>query len=229
MQRAEVELKKFENESSIAKVVVHDLAEWKQKIKAPLFWDPRSASRTASAKKMPHLKCRYESPINASPSRYLNRPRPWEYWDKSRAATATIPYMRVPKPGYGLAPKAATLPGPAANGYFELHYGDLDITRSSGFSDRSFEAPSFIYDRHQAYPPAVLRTSLPDMSKPIKIYTYSQITTMNKKLPEDVDRCHLERHLNKDEFERLFGMTPIEFYKLPDWKRINMKRKMRLF
>lgn len=230
INKAEAELKKYENESSIAKVVVHDLMENAKKGKAPLFWDPRSASRTASAKKMPHLKCRYESPINASPSRYMNRPRPWEYWDKERAATATIPYMRTPKPGYGLAPKAATLPGPAADGYFELHYGDLDVTRSSGFSDRSLDGtPSFIYDRHQPYPPIVLRSSLPDMSKPPKTYPYSQITTTNKKLPEDVDRCHLERHLSKDEFERLFGMTPIEFYKLPPWKRINMKRKARLF
>lgn len=38
----------------------------------------------------------------------------------------------------------------------------------------SFEAPSFMYDRHQPYPPVVLRTSLPDMSKPIKVRSCSK-------------------------------------------------------
>lgn len=31
----------------------------------PLHWDPRNASRTPSAKKMPHLRFRYDVPINA--------------------------------------------------------------------------------------------------------------------------------------------------------------------
>lgn len=74
-----------------------------------------------------------------------------------------------------------------------------------------------------------LRTSLPDMSKPVNSYPYEQLQTTNQKLPEDVDRQHLERHLNRDEFEGLFEMTPIEFYKLPEWKRINLKRKAKLF
>lgn len=80
----------------------------------------------------------------------------------------------------------------------------------------------------------------------LQTYPYSELMTTNKKLPEDVDRCHLEvhfvytpfhknnahsfqRHLNQEDFEKLFGMTPIEFYKCSDWKRINMKRKVKLF
>lgn len=76
---------------------------------------------------------------------------------------------------------------------------------------------------------SVLRTSLPDMSKPVKIYPLSELQTSNKKLPDDVDRAHLERHLNRVQFEETFNMTPIEFYKLPEWKRINLKRKAKLF
>lgn len=74
-----------------------------------------------------------------------------------------------------------------------------------------------------------LRTSLPDMSKPVNIYKLEQLQTSNKNMPEDVDRQHLERHLAREEFESLFEMTPIEFYKLPEWKRINLKRKLKLF
>lgn len=74
-----------------------------------------------------------------------------------------------------------------------------------------------------------LRSSLPDMSKPVKTYPLEKLQTTNKALPEDVDRQHLERHLAREEFEELFEMTPIEFYKLPEWKRINLKRKAKLF
>lgn len=74
-----------------------------------------------------------------------------------------------------------------------------------------------------------LRSSLPDMSKPAKIYPLNVLQTSNKKLPDDVDRAHLERHLNRDQFEETFSMSPIEFYKLPEWKRINLKRKAKLF
>ncbi|KHN70989.1 Actin-binding LIM protein 1 [Toxocara canis] len=76
---------------------------------------------------------------------------------------------------------------------------------------------------------AALRSSLPDMSKPAKTYPLTELQTSNKKLPEDVDREHLERHLNRAEFEEIFSMSPIEFYKLPEWKRINLKRKAKLF
>ncbi|VDM91392.1 unnamed protein product, partial [Onchocerca ochengi] len=74
-----------------------------------------------------------------------------------------------------------------------------------------------------------LRSSLPDMSKPAKIYPLNVLQTSNKKLPDDVDRAHLERHLNRNQFEETFNMSPIEFYKLPEWKRINLKRKAKLF
>ncbi|KAF1610085.1 UNVERIFIED_CONTAM: Actin-binding LIM protein 2, partial [Eudyptes robustus] len=60
-------------------------------------------------------------------------------------------------------------------------------------------------------------------------YKLEDLQTTNKKLPSDVDRQHLERHLNRDEFEEIFEMTAIEFYKLPEWKRVNLKRKFKLF
>ncbi|KFD57664.1 hypothetical protein M513_01334 [Trichuris suis] len=212
-------------------MILHDDNELK-KSKVPLHVDPRSSSRTPSANRMPHLKCRYDSPINASPSRYLNRPRPWQWWDKNKALTATIPYAQIPKAGYGLSPKAATIPHSNVGALFDLHCKEMNATFSSDMSDRSYmmTSASGSYDRYQpAYGSGVLRSSLPDMSKPPKIYHYDEIVTTNKKLPEDVDRCHLERHLSRNEFEGLFHMTPIEFYKLPEWKRINLKRRAKLF
>lgn len=241
VRKVEEELKKIEPDSSIVHVVIQDLEESAKKTKLPTHWDPRSASRTPSAKKLPHLRCRYESPINASPSRYLNRPRPWEYWEQNKSATTTIPYFQSPKPGYGLAPKSATLP--VSNGYYDAHtlhhLDDMDTTRSSMYSTGTMTSAGTAYtfdNRYQqitqgAGAGQTLRSSLPDMSKPPKIYPYEELATDDpkKKLPEDVDRCHLERHLDPKEFDRLFRMTPIEFYKLPEWKRINLKRKAKLF
>ncbi|KRX25997.1 Actin-binding LIM protein 1 [Trichinella nelsoni] len=278
--KAEQQLNRFKDESSMARAFVHEFENQMKKSKVPLHIDPRSASRTPDAKKMPHLRCRYESPINASPSRYVNRPRPWEFWDKNKAATTVIPYAQeqtlevcrlvergeslrkiaenfgvdlstvsdiycsrrqltgfvshmdtlMPKAGYGLSPKAATLPHSNMSALYDLHFKNSTI--NSELSNHSYVASTSMSsnERYQpSYGSGVLRSSLPDMSKPPKIYRYSELMTTNKKLPEDVDRCHLERHLSRDEFEGLFGMTPIEFYKLPEWKRINLKRRAKLF
>jgi len=126
---------------------------------------------------------------------------------------------------------AATVP----NGYYYggQEYSNYDTTISSHYSDHSLNTstmqPSSQGFRVGGDMRTTLRTSLPDMNKPVNTYSLEQLMTSNKLLPEDVDRQHLERHLARDEFEKLFEMTPIEFYKLPEWKRINLKRKHKLF
>jgi actin-binding LIM protein len=58
-------LDKYDKESSIAHVLRQNIEESQKKQRLPLHWDPRNASRTPSAKKMPHLRFRYDTPINA--------------------------------------------------------------------------------------------------------------------------------------------------------------------
>ncbi|KAK0396881.1 hypothetical protein QR680_001897 [Steinernema hermaphroditum] len=176
-----------------------------------------------------------------APSRHLNRPKPWMAWQgRDKAATTSIPFFHVPA-SLSEGGRAATLP----NGYqygHNLSMENLDTTISSHYSEHSLStAPSGTLPAgyaarssstagpRTAQVPAALRSSLPDMSKPVKAYPLIELQTTNKKLPDDVDRQHLERHLNREEFEDLFSMTPIEFYKLPEWKRINLKRKLKLF
>lgn len=55
----------YDKQSSIAHVLKQNLEETHKKQRLPLHWDPRNASRTPSAKKMPHLRFRYDTPINA--------------------------------------------------------------------------------------------------------------------------------------------------------------------
>jgi len=123
-QKSAAELSKIA--TGIGKVFLHNLKErekmrqWKMS-----HLDPRNASRTPSANKEPPLRLRYESPINASPSRFRDHPRPFDYEDPEldRHSThrsslgrsiGTLPSYNVvssrspPRPGYTL--KSSTLP-----------------------------------------------------------------------------------------------------------------------
>ncbi|ROT61862.1 Actin-binding LIM protein 1 [Penaeus vannamei] len=78
-----------------------------------------------------------------------------------------------------------------------------------------------------------LRRSLPNMhhmsSEPPKIYPAHLLFVSNYRLPNDVDRCHLERHLSDAEFEMIFHMSRMDFYRLPEWRRNDLKRRCKLF
>ncbi|XP_041845478.1 actin-binding LIM protein 3 isoform X5 [Melanotaenia boesemani] len=66
----------------------------------------------------------------------------------------------------------------------------------------------------------------------LKIYPYESliVTTRGRnRLPKDVDRARLERHLSPEEFTQVFGMTVEEFDRLALWKRNELKKQARLF
>ena len=58
----------------------------------------------------------------------------------------------------------------------------------------------------------LVRRSLPNMAhsilvhEPAKIYPYHLLLITNYRLPADVDRCNLERHLSDTEFEAICGV-----------------------
>lgn len=233
--------------------------------------DPRNASRTPSANIEPGYRLRYESPINASPSRYLERPRPWgdeEEFDRgssyrsSGRSTAAVPSYNVvsslrpaPKPGYGLTQKSATLPVTHRDEGFDMMadyaYDDVDKTHSTDFSSgkSDISASSLVendknalnHHDHRSGPYRSLRSSysphlrrsLPNMThmstEPPKIYPVHLLSTRNYRLPSDVDRCHLERHLSNEDFQAIFHMSRMDFYRLPEWKRNDMKKRAKLF
>ncbi|PAV56590.1 hypothetical protein WR25_23391 [Diploscapter pachys] len=178
-------------DSSIANVIKQNIEESHKKTRLPLHWDPRNASRTPSGKKMPHLKFRYDVPINASPSRHLNRPRPWVAWQGGeREQGNTLPMFHIPD-SRGNTLRASTLPGGYPYGNLSMEH--LDSTINSHYSDHSLGGHGKGGDRHQPMRPAqemrsTLRSSLPDMSKPAKTYDLLVLQTINKELPEDVDR-----------------------------------------
>ncbi|CAO2640164.1 Actin-binding LIM protein 2, partial [Lemmus lemmus] len=67
---------------------------------------------------------------------------------------------------------------------------------------------------------------------PWQIYPYDSLIVTNRirvKLPKDVDRTRLERHLSPEEFQEVFGMSIEEFDRLALWKRNDLKKKALLF
>ncbi len=61
------------------------------------------------------------------------------------------------------------------------------------------------------------------------IYPLHLLFTTNYRLPGDVDRCNLEKHLSDAEFDMVFRMAREDFYRLPYWKRCDLKRRYYLF
>ncbi|KAB7506335.1 Actin-binding LIM protein 3 [Armadillidium nasatum] len=171
-------------------------------------------------------------------------------------SSVTLPSYNVvsslrgePKPGYGL--KSSTLPATGRNGGPAGMMNNLFSPRNGVISRSSFSAsslndadrnalnpelcPSATYSsglRGYSYSPH-FRRSLPNMhhmaSDPPKIYPAHLLFTTNYRLPNDVDRCHLERHLSDVDFEMVFHMTRMDFYRLPEWRRNDLKRRARLF
>nr|XP_023863710.1 actin-binding LIM protein 2 isoform X2 [Salvelinus alpinus] len=65
-----------------------------------------------------------------------------------------------------------------------------------------------------------------------KVYPYAVLSVTHRvrvKLPRDVDRTRLERHLSPEDFHHVFGMTLNQFDRMALWKKNDMKKKARLF
>uniref|UniRef100_G3TVV6 Actin binding LIM protein family member 2 n=1 Tax=Loxodonta africana TaxID=9785 RepID=G3TVV6_LOXAF len=81
--------------------------------------------------------------------------------------------------------------------------------------------------------PPACAASVAGASLPLQqIYPYDTLIVTNRirvKLPKDVDRTRLERHLSPEEFQEVFGMSMEEFDRLALWKRNDLKKKALLF
>jgi hypothetical protein len=300
LKSQEESLRKISEGSSIGKVFL-DTVKQREKINAQrrAFIDPRSYARTPSACREPNYRLRYDSPINASPSRLTHsscavRPEdePGTFFRSSSGRSlgtpgyhtpalgghATPSYKMVssiggpPKPGY-TGRKSSTLPSPGVNGSlspgggygaFEAGLGEktysTEFSSRSDLSEKSYNEPdgrtavTSTVHRRDLRPSttftqglrhisttepsgrsvsAHMNRSLPNMaasmSKAPKIYPIHLLMTSNYRLPNDADRCNLERHLDDPDFQLVFEMTRPEFYRLPQWKRNDLKKRVKLF
>ncbi|XP_035982321.1 actin-binding LIM protein 1 isoform X20 [Fundulus heteroclitus] len=127
--------------------------------------------------------------------------------------------------------KTNSLPGYGRNG---LHRPQsTDFTQYNSYGDMCGGAREFqhIKDGRAALARMDRGVSMPNMLEP-KVYPYEMLMITSRgraKLPRDVDRTRLERHLAPETFFEIFGMEIKEFDRLPLWKRNDMKKKAKLF
>ncbi|XP_053476395.1 actin-binding LIM protein 1a [Ictalurus furcatus] len=127
--------------------------------------------------------------------------------------------------------KTGSLPGYGRSG---LHRPQsTDFTQYDSYGDVSGGGREFqpLQDGHRPVSRMDRGVSMPNMLEP-KVYPYEMLMVTSRgraKLPRDVDRTRLERHLAPEVFFDIFGMELQEFDKLPLWKRNDMKKKARLF
>ncbi|KAG7511711.1 actin-binding LIM 1 isoform X8 [Solea senegalensis] len=127
--------------------------------------------------------------------------------------------------------KTNSLPGYGRNG---LHRPQsTDFTQYNSYSDMYGGGREFqhIKDGRAAFARMDRGVSMPNMLEP-KVYPYEMLMITSRgraKLPRDVDRTRLERHLAPETFFDIFGMEIQEFDRLPLWKRNDMKKKAKLF
>ncbi|XP_018611796.1 actin-binding LIM protein 3 isoform X1 [Scleropages formosus] len=115
--------------------------------------------------------------------------------------------------------KSASLPGYGRNGLHRGQSPPLDVLPLN----KPQSADYFQYDSGNAVNWGI---------REYKIYPYETliVTTRGRnRLPKDVDRARLERHLSPEEFYQVFAMTMTDFDRLALWKRNELKKQARLF
>lgn len=120
-----------------------------------------------------------------------------------RTSTHSLP-TDISQPNFPYS-KSASLPGYGRNGIFKA----ADLVKDDEDQDSSWGG-----------------------MREYKVYPYEMLAVTHRvrvKLPRDVDRTRLERHLSPEDFYSVFGMTIEQFDRLALWKKNDMKKKARLF
>ncbi|XP_011877968.1 PREDICTED: actin-binding LIM protein 2 isoform X6 [Vollenhovia emeryi] len=232
IKEAEQKLKKEQDELSkidtgIAKVFLQDREKDRENLRhRAANVDPRNASRTPSAAREPTYRLRYESPVGASPSRNIDHARPWED-DDGFSYRSSGPSYNVSTGSITDVDRRALVCTTAPYYSRRISMNDGGILPSSTTYTGGLGSVVGTHGGHH------VRRSLPDMgaapTEPPKLYPYHLLVITNYRLPADVDRCNLERHLSDAEFEAVLQCSRAEFYRLPQWRRNEIKRRARLF
>ncbi|XP_031964541.1 actin-binding LIM protein 2 isoform X10 [Corvus cornix cornix] len=126
------------------------------------------------------------------------------------------------RPGFPYS-KSASLPGYGKNGLHQPEtMGQYETDQEASWGMKEYKV-------RRAFPTLEEQS---DSALPSKIYPYETLIVTNRvrvKLPKDVDRTRLERHLSPEEFQEVFKMSIEEFDRLALWKRNDLKKKALLF
>uniref|UniRef100_A0A3P8ZWC4 Actin binding LIM protein 1a n=1 Tax=Esox lucius TaxID=8010 RepID=A0A3P8ZWC4_ESOLU len=121
--------------------------------------------------------------------------------------------------------KTSSLPGYGRNGLHRPQSTDFTQYNSHGDMGGGGRGENLLLKLDPVLP---LLTSV----SLLKVVPYEMLMITSRgraKLPREVDRTRLERHLAPETFFDIFGMEIQEFDRLPLWKRNDMKKKAKLF
>nr|XP_047901685.1 actin-binding LIM protein 2 isoform X10 [Anser cygnoides] len=162
------------------------------------------------------MDTRTNSPDSETRSLSLTPGTDRENFQRTQEGT-TATYSRFP---YS---KSASLPGYGRNGLHQPeNMGQYETDQEASWGMKEYKV-------RRAFPTLEEQS---DSALPSKIYPYETLIVTNRvrvKLPKDVDRTRLERHLSPEEFQEVFKMSIEEFDRLALWKRNDLKKKALLF
>ncbi|XP_071664644.1 actin-binding LIM protein 2 isoform X9 [Patagioenas fasciata] len=162
------------------------------------------------------MDTRTNSPDSETRSLSLTAGTDREIFPRAQEGT-TAGYSRFP---YS---KSASLPGYGKNGLHQPeNMGQYETNQEASWGMKEYKV-------RRAFPTLEEQS---DSALPSKIYPYETLIVTNRvrvKLPKDVDRTRLERHLSPEEFQEVFKMSIEEFDRLALWKRNDLKKKALLF
>ncbi|KAM7537643.1 hypothetical protein Aperf_G00000073652 [Anoplocephala perfoliata] len=104
-----------------------------------------------------------------------------------------------------------------------------DTANSSRDFDTSLlgSAPSYPSVLSSSSPFSVTKNQVEEV--PVKEIPYKDLLASLGRPPKGVDRTRLEIYLSDAEFEKVFRLSRVAFYRLPEWKRSDLKRRVDLF
>ncbi|KAJ8382191.1 hypothetical protein SKAU_G00029690 [Synaphobranchus kaupii] len=120
--------------------------------------------------------------------------------------------------------KSASLPGYGRNGIYKA----ADLAEDDPDQDSSWGMREYKVRAVCCGPAGGSRGAAPGC----RVYPYDVLAVTHRvrvKLPRDVDRTRLERHLSPEDFHHVFGMTIEKFDRLALWKKNDLKKKALLF
>jgi hypothetical protein len=88
--------------------------------------------------------------------------------------------------------------------------------------------------KDKRYPTPERKVQSIEMSESLNIvfYSYEELTKKINQHPKNIEgliHSNYEKHLNEEEFEKVFKMKQHEFYKLPIWRQLLLKKHYMLF
>ncbi|KAM3187629.1 hypothetical protein ACTXT7_001903 [Hymenolepis weldensis] len=108
------------------------------------------------------------------------------------------------------------------------------VLHDEGTANSSRDFDTSLLGSTPSYPSVVFSTPLAVPVKhieenPIKEIPYKDLLASLGQPPKGVDRTRLEIYLSDAEFQEVFKLSRVAFYRLPEWKRNDLKRRVDLF